>query len=338
MSTDHQNGTRVSGASPTEAALRVSELSYRRLFEAAQDGILILESETGRITDVNPFLSKLLGFSHSEMMGRTVGELSPFKDMESNQIMLERLQRRGYLRYEDLPLETSDGRHIAVEFVSNVYQAGDKQVIQCNIRDITERKKADQQLRLLNTCVANLNDIVLVTESDPINEPGPKIVFVNAAFERITGYAPSEALGRSPRFLQGNKTNRLILKEIHEALEKEQPIRREVINYRKDGAEYWMDIDVVPILNSAGKCTHFAAIERDITESKRLKESLKLFRALMDRSLDAIEVVDPVTGRFLDVNETACRRLGYSREEMLALSISDVLDTGAGVTSEKVLS
>jgi PAS domain-containing protein len=89
-----------------------------------------------------------------------------------------------------------------------------------------------------------------------------------------------------------------------------------------------MDIDVVPILNSAGKCTHFAAIERDITESKRLKESLKLFRTLMDRSPDAIEVVDPETGRFLDVNETACRRLGYSREEMLTLSIPDVLETG----------
>jgi two-component system cell cycle sensor histidine kinase/response regulator CckA len=328
MSTDHQIGNGASHKTPTGEALRASELSYRRLFEAAQDGILILELGTGRITDVNPFLSKLLGFSHSEMMGRTVGELSPFKDMESNQVMLERLQRHGYVRYEDLPLETSDGRHIAVEFVSNVYQAGDKKVIQCNIRDITQRKKSEQELRLMNTCVANLNDIVLVTEADPINEPGPKIVFVNAAFERITGYAPSEALGRSPRFLQGKKTNRHVLKEIHEALAMAQPIRRQVINYKKDGTEYWMDIDVVPIFDSAGKCTHFAAIERDITESKKVKESLKLFRALMDRSPDAIEVVDPETGRFLDVNETACRRLGYSREEMLKLSIPDVLETG----------
>jgi PAS domain S-box-containing protein len=328
MSTDHQNGNGPSCGPPTEKAQQASELSYRRLFEAAQDGILILELDTGRITDANPFLSKLLGFSHSEMIGRTVGELSPFKDMESNQVMLERLQRQGYVRYEDLPLETSDGRHIAVEFVSNVYQAGDKKVIQCNIRDITERKKTDQQLRLLNTCVENLNDIVLVTEAEPINEPGPRIVFVNAAFERITGYALSEALGRSPRFLQGKKTNRLVLKEIREALAKAQPIRRQVINYKKDGTEYWMDIDVVPILDSAGKCTHFAAIERDITESKKLKESLKLFRTLMDRSPDAIEVVDPETGRFLDVNETGCRRLGYSREEILKLSIPDVLETG----------
>ena len=76
------------------------------------------------------------------MVGKTVGELSPFKDIESNKVMLERLQKDGYVRYEDLPLETRDGRHIAVEFVSNVYQAGDSKVIQCNIRDITERKQA----------------------------------------------------------------------------------------------------------------------------------------------------------------------------------------------------
>jgi PAS domain S-box-containing protein len=145
-----QNG-HVSGyETRIESALRASELSYRRLFEAAKDGILILDVATGRITDVNPFLAELLGFSAREMMGQTVGELSPFKDIESNQVMLQQLQEHGYVRYEDLPLETRDGRRIAVEFVSNVYQAGDKKVIQCNVRDITERKRAQQEIRRLN--------------------------------------------------------------------------------------------------------------------------------------------------------------------------------------------
>ncbi|MEI6193721.1 MAG: ATP-binding protein [Verrucomicrobiota bacterium] len=133
-----------------ETALRASELSYRRLFEAAKDGILILDEETGRITDVNPFLVKLLGFSHGEMVGQTVGEMSPFRDIEENKVMLARLQADGYVRYDDLPLETRDGRHIAVEFVSNVYQAGEKKVIQCNIRDITERKRARDEIHRLN--------------------------------------------------------------------------------------------------------------------------------------------------------------------------------------------
>jgi len=136
----------ISARKQAERALTASEVSYRRLFEAAKDGILILDVDTGRITNVNPFLVELLGSSHSEMVGKTVGELSPFKDIESNKIMLERLQKDGYVRYEDLPLETSDGRHIAVEFVSNVYQAGDHKVIQCNIRDITKRKAAEEQM------------------------------------------------------------------------------------------------------------------------------------------------------------------------------------------------
>ena len=134
----------------SEQALRGSELRYRRLFETAKDGIFILDADTGRINDVNPFLAKLLGFSLSEMIGKTVGELSPFKDIESNRAMLERLQTEGYARYEDLPLETRDGRRIAVEFVSNLYEAGDERVIQCNIRNITERKRAQDEIRHFN--------------------------------------------------------------------------------------------------------------------------------------------------------------------------------------------
>jgi PAS domain S-box-containing protein len=127
-----------------------SELRYRRLFETAQDGILILEGDTGRVSDVNPFLVKLLGYSREEMVGKTVGELSPFRDALSNRAVLERLQKDGYVRYEDLPLENREGRHIAVEFVSNVYQSGDEKVIQCNIRDITRRKHAEAEVLQLN--------------------------------------------------------------------------------------------------------------------------------------------------------------------------------------------
>jgi PAS domain S-box-containing protein len=150
MTVNDHNENNSHGKADAEAALRASETSYRRLFEAAKDGILILDAGTGRITDVNPFLADLLGFSHGQMIGKTVGELSPFKDMESNQTMLERLQKDGYIRYENLPLETRDGRHISVEFVSNVYQAGDHKVIQCNIRDITVRKRAEDEIRRFN--------------------------------------------------------------------------------------------------------------------------------------------------------------------------------------------
>jgi PAS domain S-box-containing protein len=149
LRTERANTRRVRAETQTEA-LRASELSYRRLFEAAKDGILILDATTGRVNDVNPFLTRLLGFTRDEMVGKTVGELSPFNDLDSNKGILERIKNEGYVRYEDLPLETRDGRKIAVEFVSNMYEAGDHNVIQCNVRDITERKRAEEQIRVLN--------------------------------------------------------------------------------------------------------------------------------------------------------------------------------------------
>ncbi len=129
-----------------EATLQVSETRYRRLFETAQDGILILDADTGQITDVNPFLVKMLGYSHAELLGRRLWEIGPFKDITAAQAAFSELQSRGYIRYEDLPLEASDGRSLHVEFVSNVYRVDQQQVIQCNIRDISARKRAEAAL------------------------------------------------------------------------------------------------------------------------------------------------------------------------------------------------
>jgi formate hydrogenlyase transcriptional activator len=131
----------------SEEALKISETRYRRLFESAQDGILILDAETGQISDVNPFLIEMLGYSHEEFLGKKLWEIGAFKDMEASQAAFWELQNKGYVRYDDLPLETKDGRPIAVEFVSNVYLVNHHKVIQCNIRDITERKLIAEALQ-----------------------------------------------------------------------------------------------------------------------------------------------------------------------------------------------
>jgi PAS domain S-box-containing protein len=128
-------------------ASRASELRYRRLFEASKDGILILDAETGMVVDVNPFLVEMLGYSHEVFLGKKIWELGFFKDIIANQDNFAELQQKEYLRYEDLPLETGDGRRIEVEFVSNVYLVNRQKVIQCSIRDITERKQAEQALK-----------------------------------------------------------------------------------------------------------------------------------------------------------------------------------------------
>jgi PAS domain S-box-containing protein len=128
-------------------ALQASETRYRRLFESAQDGILILNAETGEIDDVNPYMIDMLHYSREEFVGMKLWEVSPFKDKVFNQAAFEELQDKGYIRYKDLPLETKEGNPIAVEFVSNVYKANGDKVIQCNIRNITERKQTEEALR-----------------------------------------------------------------------------------------------------------------------------------------------------------------------------------------------
>ncbi|HMG76584.1 MAG TPA: PAS domain S-box protein [Pyrinomonadaceae bacterium] len=133
-----------------EEALRASELRYRRLFESAKDGILILDDASGQIVDVNPFLIEMLGYSKDELLGKELWEMGAFKDIVASREAFEELQQYGYIRYEDLPLKTLDGVTKQVEFVSNTYIAGKVRVIQCNIRDITERKRAEEALRETN--------------------------------------------------------------------------------------------------------------------------------------------------------------------------------------------
>ncbi|KAA0230041.1 PAS domain S-box protein [candidate division KSB1 bacterium] len=129
-----------------EEALKASEVRYRRLFETAKDGIIILEADTGQLIDVNPFLEDMLGYSHEELLGKTLWEIGAFKDIAANQAAFRQLQSQEYIRYDNLPLETKGQQSRQVEFVSNVYWVDGRKVIQCNIRDITARKRAREEL------------------------------------------------------------------------------------------------------------------------------------------------------------------------------------------------
>jgi PAS domain S-box-containing protein len=150
-----------------DRALVDSELQYRRLFETAQDAILILDGETGEVVDANAFILDMLGYPLSYFTGKHLWELGFIKDKTAALRAFRELETKKYIRYEDLPLETRDGRSMDVEFVSNVYTVGNKKIIQCNIRDITARKRAETALAL---AVRKLNLLSSITRHDIRNQ------------------------------------------------------------------------------------------------------------------------------------------------------------------------
>jgi diguanylate cyclase (GGDEF)-like protein/PAS domain S-box-containing protein len=141
-----------------EEALQASELRYRRLFETAQDGILILDGDTGEIDDVNPFLIEMLGYTRKELLGKKLWEMGLFQDVETGKAAFAELHDKGYFRYKDLLLETKSGQEITVECISNIHYVDSKKVIQCNIRDITERKRLEEKLQSMSF-VDDLTDL-----------------------------------------------------------------------------------------------------------------------------------------------------------------------------------
>ncbi len=248
-----------------------SELRYRRLFEAAQDGILILDAETGAIVDVNPFLIKLLGYSREEFIEKRIWEVGAFRDIEASRNAFEALQQNEYIRYDNLPLMTKDGRLIQVEFVSNVYLVEAEKVIQCNIRDITEREGVNTALRVsegrYRPIFDNLQDAFLVISSDG------KISEANLSACRM--------FGRSLEDIQQVSIHDLIATHesgaeiVHKELSTNNKVRSVLTMYRADGSSFPVEISLTNYTDALG-VINTSAIIHDISRRKEAEESLRI--------------------------------------------------------------
>jgi PAS domain S-box-containing protein/putative nucleotidyltransferase with HDIG domain len=298
--------------------LKDSELRYRRLFEAAQDGILILDARTGAITDVNPFLIHMLGYSREEFIEKKLWEVGAFKDIEASKDAFEALQENEYIRYEDLPLRAKDGLMFQVEFVSNVYLVEGKKVIQCNIRDITER------MRITAALQDNEKKYHDLLNQNPegffIIEMAGNILTTNQAMCEALGFSEKDFLAMKiwdiipEQYLEPYRkrlTKILVGKSLGEATE------YEIVG--KDGSSHYVEILATP--RYSGKdIVGFQAIARDITARKRADERIK--RQL--EHLTALSATDRVISANSDLELSLAEILTHVTKE-LAIDAADIL-------------
>jgi two-component system, cell cycle sensor histidine kinase and response regulator CckA len=249
-----------------EAAIHAiaSETRYRRLFESAKDGILILDADSGRIVDVNPFMTELTGNTREEFLAAHLWEIGPFKDAANSKVSFAELKAKDYVRYEDLPLRSRDGHEVAVEFISNVYLVDGKRVIQCNIRDITARKRVESERARLAAAIAQAGEAVIVTDAEGIIE------YVNPAFEVVTGYSREEVLGRNPRLLKSGMQDPSFYRSLWETIGTGAVWRGRLINRKKDGSLLHEDATISSV-RVAGVITSYVAVKRDVTATIALQ-------------------------------------------------------------------
>lgn len=222
----------------------------------------------GQYTFLNEQAEEMLGAPSAQLIGRRFWN----SFQKTVRLRLEEQFRTSLARGVKLEFEQLDAR-LSHWLEVRGFPFGGGMAI--HLRDVTERRKSQEQLRLLEGSIARLNDIVIITEAGPFSEPGPRIVFVNEAFERRTGYTRDEVIGRTPRLLQGPNTQRRSLDQIRAALEEWRPARVDLINYKKNGEPFWVDLDVSPVWDKQRKLTHWVAVGRDVTERKLAEEKIQ---------------------------------------------------------------
>ncbi len=261
----------------TNDQLQVSETRYRRLFESAKDGILILDAETGIVVDVNPFITQLLGYSREQIEGKHIWDLGVFKDIAASEDHFLELQRQEFVRYEDLPLETAAGRRIAMEFVSNVYLVNGQKVIQCNIRDISERVEAAAQLRQSEEeyrILYSSSQDALMTFAPPTwgFTSGNQSALAMFEAENLEEFTANSPVSLSPVRQPDGRFSADVSKEMVEQALRDGFAHFEWVHKRLSGEEFPADVLLTRLERDGSP--FIQATVRDLTEKRALQASV----------------------------------------------------------------
>jgi len=304
----------VSGRKKEEDALLESEIRYRRLFESAKDGILIIDAESGMIRDVNPFLIEMLGYSKDQFLEKTIWDIGVFKDVVANQNRFKELQQMQYVRYEDLPLETADGRTISVEFVSNVYLVDHHQVVQCNVRDITKRKMAENKLWESEEKWRKL--VTTIPDFIGLHDLNGRYIFLNHYAE---GFSEKDVVGKSVYEFISEESIEDYRRNFEVCIHTKQAQRFVYSAWGNNRDVRIYEGYLIPISEN-DQVVNIMSVAKDITESRRAEESLLqeqyLMSALMDNLPDHLYFKDK-DSRFIRNNRAHIHSFGLSDPNQL---------------------
>ncbi|HAV10826.1 MAG TPA: hypothetical protein DCX22_04350 [Dehalococcoidia bacterium] len=275
---------------PTEQQLKDSEVKYRRLFEAAQDGILILNGDTGHIIDANPFVTDLMGYTRTELVGKRLWEIGAFRDIDASKIAYTELQQKNYIRCNCLPLETKDKRLIDVEFVSNAYQVDGSRIIQCNIRDATEHMKLDLLLRQkgeqseskYRSVVERASDAICIIQDGLVKYANPRLAgMYGGSVEELIDTLFISYIHPDDIPMVRDRYDRLMAGE-------QVPSVYEVTLKHKDGSKIYTELNA-GLIEYLGKPAELVII-RDITERKQTEDALSQERDKLESVTSSVGV------------------------------------------------
>lgn len=298
--------------------MKESEERYRRLLETAKDGMLILDGGTGEIKDANPYLLNLLGYEKEELIGKRLWGIQPFKDIAENKKEFMELKEEGHVRHDHLPLETKGGEEVSVEFDSTTYKAGGEEVIQCNIRDISQRVEKSEELRErseeLEELLEGMNDAVFVHDLEG------NFVAVNQEAVNRLGYSEEELLEMTPRDIDAPE-HRGKVEERIEDIEEGETLVFETEHITKEGNR-------IPVEISSSQITYkgeptILSVARDITKRKEMKRRQELFTSSVDQASLEVYWINS-GGEFEYTNQTVRNRLGYSRDELEGMPVWEI--------------
>ena len=303
--------------------LRASEIRYRRLFESARDGILILDADSRRITDVNPFMIELLGYSRDDFLGKELWEIGLFKDKDESQTAFRELQATGYIRYEDMPLQTKAGKQWNVEFISNVYRENGHHVVQCNIRDITARKLAEEALARANKRVANI--LESITDAFFAVDHEWRFTYLNRQAEPLLRRPREQVLGKSiweefPEAVDSVFSDGSVFHEQYRRAAAEQV----TVNFEEffPPLDTWLDVHIYP--GPDGLSVYFHDIGVRKRAERELKASEIRYRRLFEAAHDGILILNAETGRITNVNPFLCDLLDYPKAELIGKELWEI--------------